>query len=292
MPFISVLMSVWLNIGADFIDRRISQLGSARNLVFWTNVIQFFLILPLAGLVHSLAYQSVALCALVGAITAYGRIPWFRALATNQEISQLTPLVRLSSIFVLLGAVFVLGEPFRLPIFFGGCLLVLGAALSLLDTSAVSLRMSLPANKAPLFALLYALCNATVPLLYKYLVSGGEDLFSVYFHLKAFQALFIGLSSAQGTISSLRLATFDACRLIVIARILQTTAALIYLYALSVLELSVAEPIAALGPFFVLLAEKLFYRKQAPLSSRASIGVRWLSCALASLGLLVLVHHK
>jgi drug/metabolite transporter (DMT)-like permease len=296
MPFVSVLLSVWLNITVDFIDKTISQRGTAQNLAFWTNVIQFFLILPLIGLVHPVAIESLGLCGMVGVLTAYGRIPWFRALAIQgQELSRLTPFVRLSSVFVLLGAIFILGEPFNPLKFLGGCLLILGAMLSLLDSRTISLGIFLVDNRAPLFAMLYAACNAAVPLLYKFLVDEGEDLLSIYFYLKFFQAVFIIASSAQGAISSLQTTTFDAFRLIVVARILQTSAALVYLYALTKLQLSIAEPIAALGPFFVLIVEAAHRRLGRPPGggrSPGSLKARLVSSTLASLGLVLLVYHR
>lgn len=296
MPFVLVLMSVWLNIAADFIDKAISQRGTAQNLAFWTNVIQFFLILPLIGLVHPLPLQSLGLCLVVGAITAYGRIPWFRALAAQgQELSRLSPFVRLSSVFVLLGAIFILGEQFNALKFLGGCLLILGAMLSLFDSRIISLRIFVTDNRAPFFAMIYAVCNATVPLLYKFLVNEGEDLLSIYFYLKLFQAIFIVLSSAQGAISSLNTTTFNAFRLIVVARILQTSAALVYLFALTKLQLSLAEPIAALGPFFVLLVEAVLRRSgQLPSSGKAQDKwtVRLISSAFAATGLVLLVYHQ
>jgi uncharacterized membrane protein len=298
MPVFSVLLSVWFNITADFIDKAISQQGKAQNLAFWTNVIQFFLILPLIGLVRPIPIQHLVLCGMVGAFTAYGRIPWFRALATQgQALSQLTPFVRLSSVFVLLGAIFLLGEPFNVTKFTGGSLLIFGAMLSMLDSRIVSFRGFLLDNRAPLFAMTYAVCNSSVPLLYKFLVNEGEDLLSIYFYLKIFQALFIILSSAHGAISLLHTTTFDAFRLIVVARILQTSAALVYLYALTHLQLSVAEPIAALGPFFVLISEaalRRFGRGPGYLLGGATrnLKVQLISSSLATVGLVLLAFHQ
>jgi drug/metabolite transporter (DMT)-like permease len=297
MGYLGVLVSVWLNIAADFIDRSVSQSGQAKNLAFWTNVIQFFLIVPLIGLVHPMPFDALIWCIVVGALTAFGRIPWFRALAVQgQSLSRLSPFVRLSSFFVLLGAIFILDEPFNEAKFGGGCLLIFASILALLDEPLQTIRQLFNKNKSSLYATLYALSNSAVPLLYKFLVNRGEDLFSIYFELKVFQALFIGMASAQGIVAIQRTTSFGTFKLIVFARILQTLAALVYLGALSGLALSVAEPIAALGPFFVLLVEfvlLMFGRTPTTYEvrwSRRRITTRVASAMLAAAGLLLMLR--
>jgi drug/metabolite transporter (DMT)-like permease len=298
MQFFSVLLSVWLNIGADFIDKSVARTGRAQNFVFWTNVIQFFLLLPLIGLVGPIRYDDLVLCAFVGALTAYGRIPWFQALSLEgQDLSRLTPFVRLSGVFVLIGAIFVLNEPYSPGRLVGGGLVILASIVVLLDKPLDAICDLLAHNKAPLYAILFAISIAAVPLLYKFLVNDGYNLFSIYFYLKLFQALFIVLSSSHGAISSLRTTSFLAFKWILFARILQTAAALLYLYALTDMDLSVAEPIAALGPFFVIAVEiairwKIFGLRKLvseQLSYRV-IATRACSVALACIGLLMMLR--
>ncbi|HKA19578.1 MAG TPA: hypothetical protein VKN18_14910 [Blastocatellia bacterium] len=300
MHVLTVLLSVWFNIGADFVDKLIARTGRAKDFAFWTNVIQFMLLLPLVGLVTPIPYKALALCASVGAITAYGRIPWYHALAVQgQGLSRLTPFVRLSSIFVLLGAIFILKEPNSPERFVGGGLIILASIIVLLDEPLTTVRKLLETNRAPLFAIIFAISSSAVPLLYKYLVNEGLNLFSIYFYLKLFQATFIMLSSSHGAISSLHMTSFVAFKLIIFARILQTCAALFYLYALTRIDLSVAEPIAALGPFFIIVTELLLRWKNVGLDklisresySSRSATARALSVALAIFGLLLMLRR-
>ena len=106
-------------------------------------------------------------------------------------------------------------------------------------------------NRDAALATIFALSIASISVTYKSLLNSHIDLFTVYFFLKTFQVLsFISYSVLNETfVSTFR--NISHLRVLVAGRVLQTVAALIYLLALSRLDLSVVEPIAALGPLMV-----------------------------------------
>jgi drug/metabolite transporter (DMT)-like permease len=284
-----------LNIIVDFIDRRTVVQGDRFALSLWTTIIQLLLILPLIGLVNPIPFQAVVLCAVVGAFSAFARIPWYRALATKrQTLSRLSPFVRLSSVISLLCAFLLLGEPFTYQKAGGGLLMVFGSLLITMDNPAENLKKFVEYNRAAGLALIFAASTAAIAVMYKYLLGKGVDLFSMYFYLKLFQLGSVLAVNLKGGALATSYRKIKHLRLLVVARLLQTIAALTYLLALSGLNLSVVEPIAALSPFLVLGIEFFNSRRAGENADhqvhwpRRVIMVRLISLVIVSLGLLML----
>jgi drug/metabolite transporter (DMT)-like permease len=285
-----------LNVIVDFIDRKSAYQSDYYALALWTTIFQFLLILPLVGLVHLMSARAFVYCALVGAFSAYARVPWFRALDTHmQTLSRLSPFVRLSSIMVLFGAYVLLGEPFSYSKVGGGLLMIAGSVLVTLDNPVKSVRSFLEYNHAAGLVLIYAASLASISVLYKYLLNEEVDIFSVYFFLKLFQAIAISIiTSYNGTLTQ-SYEKIPAMRLFVFGRTIQTISALVYLLALRGLKLSVAEPIAALVPLVVLGIEMIGGRwlvnqneLQLQKVPTRTVSVRVASLVIVSLGLYLL----
>lgn len=254
-----LVVIVGLNVWADFMDRRAAMRSDAGALSLWTTIVQFMLVMPLIGLVGGLTPVQLVICALVGALTALCRIPWYRALSTpGQKLSRLTPFTRLSSVIVLVFAFTLLGEAFALQKFLGALLMVAGAFAVSLDRSFTSFRDYLASNSAILLVLIFSCSLAATNIFYKYMMNAGVPMITTYFFLKFFQCTSAtAYSLHNGTMRRSFSAILDL-QLFVQARVLQTAAAFLYLFVLRHLDLSTVEPIAAaVGPVLYLTIDKV-----------------------------------
>lgn len=284
---------VGLNVWADFIDRRAAGRSDATALSLWTTIVQLILVMPLIGLTARLTLEQTVVCALVGAFTALGRIPWYRALSMpGQKLSRLTPFTRLSSVIVVILAFSLLGEAFSANKFFGALLMVGGALAISLDRSFTGFRDYVVSNRAILLVLIFACSLAAVSVFYKYMMNAGVPMITTYFFLKLFQcASAAAYTYRNGTIWRSFAAILDL-QLFVQARALQTLAAFLYLFVLRHVDLSTVEPIAAaIGPLLYFSIDKVSeWRagKREPGGSGASnAGVHPRSERVALVGLVV-----
>jgi uncharacterized membrane protein len=258
VPGSLLVVTMLLNIAADFADRRSARGASAYEMSLWGAILQLFLILPFIGLVESAGMTQIILCVAVGIVSALGRIPWYRALASHQEqLSKLTPFLRLSSVFVLLLSYLKLGESFTQSKAIGASFIILGAIFITMDRPRYALRMLFRKGGAAWSVTLFSISTAFIAVLYKFSLTGGMAVWTVYFYLKASQAavLVIVILGIMGKSRAPSFLEANDIRLFTFARVLQTIAALIYLLVLRNLELSSVEPIMALSPFIYLLIE-------------------------------------
>ncbi|MFZ1219275.1 MAG: EamA family transporter [Chthoniobacterales bacterium] len=274
MPELLLSLTLILNVCADFADRCSTSRASALTVSFWASICQLLLMLPFIGLVGSFPISHIFLCLVVAIVSAAGRILWYRALAESTEsLATLAPFLRLSSVFVVLFAFLILHEPFTVMKIAGTLLIILGSALVTLDQPKRSIAALLTNNRAVLLVLIFAISMSTVTVLYKYLLNAGAQIWTAYFYLKGFQAAFLLILASQRPVN--KSGFFDAhdARLFLFARVLQTSAAVIYLTALRNADLSSVEPIMALAPFIYLFIEKIapgFARLHPRLSTTAT----------------------
>lgn|GEM_PF-4720334 len=267
-----LILTIVINITADFIDRYSSNKSDAYVLTLWMSLVQFLLIFPIIGLVERLSISQFALVAAIGAFTSFGRIRWFRALSEESEqLSRLAPLTRVSSVIVLFLAVIVLGESFSLRQTLGAGLIITGGFLISFERWSAKLRTFLRNNRALWLVIVFAASSASLSVLYKYLLMSNVNTWTIYFYVKLFQTVPLLLYGADRNVLSTSYLKIRNLKVFVFARILQTAAAFLYLLVVKHLDLTTIEPIAALSPLLLLVAEWILNRFQMSPATRGAI---------------------
>lgn len=289
-----LIATIVINLTADFSDRRSTAVSDPFSLTLWMGIVQSLLIFPVIGLVGSISLFQLALCALVAFIASFGRMRWYSALADHKEqLSRLAPFLRLSSVFVLLMAVFILGERLSRGKALGAGLVLLSALLTTMDRPAATLQAFMANNQGSRLVLIFAVSTACTSILYRYLLTQGVAIWTCYFYMRVFQLiamLAIGLQKGS-IVRSFRNVTH--LRTFVFNRSLQTGAAFLYLEVVKHIPLTRAEPISALSPFIAIFGERLFGLQPssttpaAPRSSRART-LRFASLVIVAAGVVVL----
>ncbi len=258
--FAAVLIGVVaLNVWADFIDRKSAADSDISALSLWTTIVQFLLVVPLLGLVELMPLNVTLWCAGVAAVSVLARAAWYHALSAKREqLSRLAPFTRLSSVMTLAMAFAVLGEPFTLTTGIGACIIVIGALMMSFRGATASFGDYLRENSALVLVAAFALSSAFINILYKFSLNVGVSIVTIYFFLKLFQFGFAALTAlAERRLFSSYAAISDLPEFVQ-ARVIQTVAALAYLFALQSLPMSVVVPItAAAGPILYILIEQL-----------------------------------
>ena len=261
MYYALLIATLGTNLTADFLDRRTTRGSDPYSLTLWTGIVQFLLIVPLIGFVGTLAVEQLFACLVVGTLASLGRIRWYTALSdAREQLSRLAPFLRLSSVFVFVMAVVVLGErPSALKVV-GAGLIIVSALLVSLERASTSLRGMVANNRAALLVMTFAVSTAAIGVLYKYLLVEGVSIWASYFYVRLFQLvpiLIIGFHRSAVVDAHMRISNL---RLFVFTRVLQTAAAFMYLLVLRHLPLTTVEPLGALSPFLLLAAERVMAR--------------------------------
>lgn len=284
MYLLLLLITLGLNATSDIIDRRVSRPSDIHALSLWTAIVQLLLICPFVGLVEWPRPLHLSILFFVGWFSSFARSRWYLALAQPEEkLSRLAPLLRLSSVIVVILAVVLLGESVTGPVAIGGAMMIAAGFLVSLERSGTNLKEFLRANRALGLVVIFAFSNALITVAYKYLLDRDATILTIYFFLKLFQCapLLLTAWANKSLASSYR--RIANIRLFVGSRVLQTVAALVFLLALANLSLTVAEPVVAVSPFLFLgweVAERrlrLFgYRAREQESEAAPARTPWL----------------
>jgi drug/metabolite transporter (DMT)-like permease len=296
----SLLLAMMLiNISADFLDKKSSRKTNSYAMALWTNSFQFLLLLPLIGMVHMMPVPQMAICFLVALFTAYGRLLWYKALSFQKEsLSRLTPFTRFSSVVVLIAAFTLFHEPFSGIKASGGILMVIGTVVIGFEKFNGSIKQLFINNKAAGYVIVFAASSASIAILYKYLLNESLTILTVYFFLKAFQMAVFVFHSLYTNKFRGSFANIKDLRVFVVARILQTVAAFIYIFVIQGSTLSTVAPLAALNPLMVTLVEYLLkkymrFRKKEVGAEEAEeyhVGIRVTALVLVSLGAIMLYY--
>lgn len=291
-----LLVTIATNISADFLDRHTSSGRSDPfSLTLWSGIVQSLLVVPLIGLVGRITGTQLALTALVAAIASAGRMQWYRALGdAREQLSRLAPFLRVSSVFVLLLAVFLLRERMTAMQVFGATCVILSALLVTLERPASSLSAFLHNNRGSARVLQFAFSTACISVLYRYLLHHGVGIWTCYFYMRLFQLvplLMVGVHTGRIRTAHIHIPNL---RLFFCGRFMQTAAAFMYLAVLQHLPLTTVEPFAAgMAPFLVLGMERLLHRRQgraqpdaapAPAVSR----MRWAALCVVACGMVLM----
>jgi drug/metabolite transporter (DMT)-like permease len=248
-----------LSVAVHVIDRAWNRQSDVYALTLWSSLLQLLMVLPFAGLVSVLPWGIAGLLFAVGAITAYARVSWYRALASpGDSLSRLLPLTHSSGFIVLVLAYFLLGEAMPPQAVVGGTAMIAGAILISLEQPGATIREFLAMNLALGFILLQSLGRAANNISYKWVFNQGDfDFFTVYFYLKVFEFLSIATIIVGFKDLRARCRHIQNPRALVVARGLQTMSGLLFILVLSNIDISLAEPISACGPFFAIVWELL-----------------------------------
>ncbi len=254
-----LVLSSALTISAHVIDRISSQESDVYAMTLWASVVQLILILPFVGVVDLLSPAHALLIFVAAGFSSFARSRWFLALSKSRDsLSKLVPLTRLSSIFVLIFAVALLGETLSPLAAFGALTMILGAMTVMLDRPSATLREFLQINWPALLVLLVAFSRAGNNISSKYVLTMSEvNFFRIYFHLKLFECITIVVAVIANARLRSRYSRISRPRAFVGARALQTAAGLLFILAISRLDLTRAEPLTAVGPLLLLLWEWL-----------------------------------
>lgn len=253
MYLLLLLLTVGLNATSDIIDRRVSRPSNIHALSLWTSIVQLLLICPFMGLVDWPRPLHLSILFFVGWFSSFARGRWYLALSNPAEkLSRLAPLLRLSSVIVLIFAVVLLGEAMSGLVALGGGMMIAAGFMISLERSRATFDEFLRANRALGLVVIFASSNALITVAYKYLLDDDASILTVYFFLKLCQCLPLVFTAwADGSLST-SYRQIASIRLFVGSRTLQTVAALIFLLALSKLNLTMAEPVVAVGPLIFL----------------------------------------
>ncbi len=252
-----LVLSSALTISAHVIDRISSQESDVYAMTLWASVVQLILVIPFVGLVGRLSLPHALLIFAAAGFSSFARSRWFLALSKSRDsLSKLVPLTRLSSLFVLVFAVALLGETLSPFAAVGALTMILGAMTIMLDRPSATFREFLHINWPALLVLLVAFSRAGNNLSSKYVLTMSEvDFFTIYFHLKLFECISIVAVVISNANLRTRYSKISHPRSFISARALQTAAGLLFILAISRLDLTRAEPITAVGPLLLLLWE-------------------------------------
>jgi uncharacterized membrane protein len=251
-----------LSVAVHVVDRGWNRLSSPHSMTLWSSLVQLLLVLPFVGFVSVLPWKIAVVLVAVGALTAYSRVSWYRALASREDsLSRLLPLTHSSGFLVLVLGSLLLGE--RLPPLaaVGGSAMILGAILISLEQPGATLKEFLAMNLALGFVLLQSLGRAANNVSYKWVFNQGDfDFFSVYFYLKLFE--FLSIATIMICFHSPRLGPGNIQNLaaFVAARGLQTASGLLFILVLNHIDITLAEPVSASGPLIAITWERLDQR--------------------------------
>jgi drug/metabolite transporter (DMT)-like permease len=254
-----MILTGLLSIAVHVIDRAWNRESDVYAMTLWSSLTQLLMVVPFAGFVSALPWGIAGVLLAVGAVTAYARVSWYRALASpGDSLSRLLPLTHSSGFIVLILAYVFLGEAMPPLAAVGGTVMILGAILISLEQPGATLREFIAMNLALGFILLQSLGRAVNNVSYKWVFNQGEfDFFTVYFYLKVFEFL----SIAAIVLCSRRLCSryrhIRNSKPFLLARSLQTGSGLLFILVLSRMDISLAEPISASGPLFAIAWERL-----------------------------------
>jgi len=297
-----LLATICLNIGCDVLDRRVSSRSDVRAMTLWTSILQLLLVSPLIFRLSLPSPGQLLVLLVLGIVSSYAREKWYRALShSDEELSRFVPFVRLSGVMVLVLAVLVLGERPSAVMAVGAVLMIGAGILIGFERPGAGLGAFLHNNRALALVLVFATSNALISVGYKHLLGQGLGIISVYFYLKLFQCLpLVARASFERTLLSGHREIVRR-RLFLAARVMQTSAALLFLIVLSKRRLVWVEPMMAVSPFLVLAWEwverRLSFFHPAPRAILAPGGRRRalllrISATLATVTGFLLVHLK
>lgn len=287
------------------IDRAANWESDVYAMTLWSSLVQLLLILPLIGLVGLIPWRIAAVLIGVAALTAYARTRWYMALANSGDsLSRLLPLTHISSLFVLVLAAVFLGEQLPPWAMFGGALMIFGAICIAMEQPKATLAEFLAVNVSLLLVLWQAGSRAINNVSYKWIFNEGPyDFFTIYFYLKVFEFAGVALVVASSKAYRARFHLISNPQAFVGARGLQTLSGLMFIFVLDNMQISVAEPISAVGPLYAIAWEWLDRRynivhrlggRDPPLKpvSRLAWTLRLIGIALIIGGFLLLMQRE
>ena len=291
--------TIGINISADFLDRHTTRGSDPYSLALWTGIVQSLLIFPIIGLVGHISAGQLVLCMIVGSVASFGRMRWYGALSdAREQLSRLAPFLRLSSVFVLLMAMFILHERLSPLQSVGAGCIIFSALLVTLERPGATLRAFVQNNRAASLVIVFSFSTACISVLYKYLLGGGVSMWTAYFYMRLFQLVPLLLAGIHTKSISGAHTNIRNLRLFVFGRVLQTGAAFLYLLVLKHIPLTRVEPIAALSPFLLLVGEWILTRSrqargEQPAARPATVswgirGLRLAALAMVACGILLL----
>lgn len=286
------------------IDRAANWESDVYAMTLWSSLVQLLLILPLIGLVGVLPWHITGVLVGVAALTAYARSRWYLALSTSGDsLSRLIPLTHISSFIVLILAALVLGEQLPPLALFGGCVMVVGAMCIAMEQPKATISEFLAVNVSLLLVLWQAGSRAVNNVSYKWIFNeGAYDFFTIYFYLKVFEFAAVALVVGSSKEYRSRFHMISNPQAFVGARGLQTISGLMFIFVLNHMDISVAEPISAIGPLYAVAWEWLdrrynivqrFGGRDPPLKpvSKLAWTLRLVGIGFIIGGFLLLVHR-
>ncbi|HYF28762.1 MAG TPA: EamA family transporter [Candidatus Paceibacterota bacterium] len=253
--FLEPVLHAWSNI----IDNHFSNavfprlpvllfFGVALNIVFLP-------ITFLAGLPVMLPVTLLGIVFVIAIVNVVYAFPYYLALR-DADTSVVASLFSLGRIFVPVLAYFILGEVLTLPQYAGFFVIILSSALLTLDLK------KLKVNRAFFLMLACSFVLAFQTILYKFVFDAGASWPSVVAALTVFELVIAGAIMFATT--SLRHIREDLgtvrrnWKLFVAQQGLEWGGNVGASYAISILQVTVAQAIASTQPFFVLLYAVLF----------------------------------
>jgi len=241
------------------VDRSWNAKSDVHAMTMWSSLFQLVLVMPFIWLVRPVALEVGALMLALGALSAFARTRWYVALVhSGDSLSRLVPLTHTSSLIVLVLAAVQLGEALSPAAAAGGTLMIVGAIFISMEQPSATFKEFIALNMSLLLVLFLALARAVNNVGYKWILNQGPyDFLTVYFYLKLFEFLAIGVIVGGSTKLRAKLSRIEHVGAFFVARVLQTVSGLLFIYVLNHMEISLAEPISAVGPMFALAWEVL-----------------------------------
>jgi len=251
-----------LSLAVHVLDRSWNSKSDVYAMSLWSSLFQFILIAPFIGAAKVVSPGITILLFAVGALSAYARTRWFVALShSGDSLSRLVPLTRTSSFIVLVLAALVLGEGISPAAAIGGALMILGGLFISLENPYATFKEFVTMNLSLVFVVFFALARAVNNVTYKWVLNQGSyDFYTIYIYLKLFEFLAIAAIIAPSARLRGGFTRIEHKPVFLVARILQTASGLLFIYVLAHLNISTAEPIAAIGPLFAVAWEWLDHR--------------------------------
>jgi drug/metabolite transporter (DMT)-like permease len=254
-----VILTGPLSITVHVLDRSWNAKSDVYAMTLWSSLFQFILVAPFIGVAQVVSPGIAGLLLCVGALSAYARTRWFAALSySGDSLSRLVPLTRASSFIVLILAALFLGERFTALAATGGVLMIFGGLLISMEQPSATIKEFLALNLSLLFVLFFALARAVNNVSYKWILDQGRyDFYTIYVYLKLFEFLAIGAIMARSPRLRAGFGKIAHKPVFAVARVVQTASGLLFIYVLDHMNISTAEPIAAIGPIFAVAWEWL-----------------------------------
>lgn len=292
-----LVLSLLASVSAVLIDKTVTRTASAWDCTVFGIFLQTALLVPFFVLWTWPGWKATALLFGAGLVTGSARILWYKALS-REQLGRVAPFKRLSTVFVMLGAFWILKEKLTGQQIAGALVMIAGSFLLLGDKFSRSLGEFLHLNRYVGCVLYFALALAAWKVTYAFFASeaflkpSDEGVRQVPRALceaskpaLVYTALFTMKLGQFAVVapSMRRPRRVDGLWTLSVSQTLQLLSTVLFLFVISGQDLALSEPIAAASPLLLIILSRLILKERDPYFAK-----RLIAGAIMVIGYLVM----